>query len=439
MNRRQFLQSSAAATTGLLLASQSTPAAPTADPINVALVGLGEQGRTLMQAAVAIPHLNLRAVCDVWPYRRKPAIDFLDIYQHKASEYADLTELLQNEKNLHAAIIATPDFLHAPHTLACLNAGLHVYCEKPSADSPHAARQIVLAARQSKRLLQIGYQRRSNPRYLHVKNRLLAEAHLTGPLTHVNSQWTTPLREDLGFPKRAVIPDQELQRLGYASMHHFRNWRHFRNYTPGLFADLGVHQIDVANWFLDAKPHSIFASAGLDYYKQRDHADNLMLIAEYLTPTGLVRASFQILTTTSAGGGPCEHFMGPLASIRISEDPRGAKIFREPHAPDWDRWANLNYLNKEQPNTTPAASKPADPNAIRVQETGQLTRWDIPITLNKTPHQYHLENFFAAIRGQAALNCPAEVAFASEAVLWKIPQSLQTRAAVQLAPADFTA
>ncbi|MCY2950905.1 MAG: Gfo/Idh/MocA family oxidoreductase [Planctomycetota bacterium] len=437
MNRRQFLQSTAAATTSLLVSSPSF-AQSTSDPLNIALIGVGEQGRNLMQSAIEIPNLRIRAVCDIWPYRRKPAIDFLDIYKHKAAEYSDLAEMLEKEKDLHAAIIATPDFLHAPQSIACLKAGLHVYCEKPTADSPDAARAMIQTARQANRLLQIGYQRRSNPRYLHVHQKLLTEANLPGRLTHINAQWTTPLREDLGFPKRALIPDDELRRHGYASMHEFRNWRHFRKYTPGLFADLGIHQIDVSNWFLNATPRSIFASASLDYYKGREHPDNLFSILEYDTPIGLVRASYQILTTTSAGAGPSEHFMGPQGSIRISEDHRGTKIYREPYAPDWDRYVNLHYLNKEQPANA-LRDQTQDPNAIKVQETGQLTRYDLPITLDKPPHQYHLENFFASIRGQSQLTCPATTAFATEAALWKANQSIATKSMLAFAPADFTA
>jgi predicted dehydrogenase len=441
MNRRQFIQAGVAASSGLLWLSDPANAQQSADPaaLNVALIGVGEQGRALMQSAIDIPDLRIRAVCDIWAYRRKAAVTFLEIYKHQPAEYADYRDMLEKERDLHAVIIATPDFAHATQTIACLKAGLHVYCEKPMADSVDAARSMVQTMRQTGKLLQIGHQRRSNPRYQHVHQKLIQDANLPGRITHINAQWTHPLRDDLGWPKRATLPDEELNRFGYASMHEFRNWRHFRKCTAGPFADLGIHQIDVSNWFLGATPRSVFASGSLDHYKDRQHPDNLMAIIEYDTPQGLVRASYQVLTTTSAGGGPCEHFMGPQGSIRISEDPRGTKIYREPYAPQWDRWVSLHYLTKEQPASAAKqpATQPQDPNAVRVQETGQLVRYDLPITLEKAPCQYHLENFFAAIRGKAKLTCPADEAFRTEAAIWKVNQSIQERRMLNFTPDDF--
>jgi len=74
--------------------------------------------------------------------------------------------MLDKEQDLDAVIVATPDFWHSPHTVACLEAGLHVYCEKAMSNTLDGARKMVLAARKTKRLLQIGHQRRSNPKYL---------------------------------------------------------------------------------------------------------------------------------------------------------------------------------------------------------------------------------------------------------------------------------
>ena len=76
--------------------------------------------------------------------------------------------MLSDEKDLDAVIIATPDFWHAEQTIACLKAGLHVYCEKEMSNTLEGARKMVQAAKQTGKLLQIGHQRRSNPRYISV-------------------------------------------------------------------------------------------------------------------------------------------------------------------------------------------------------------------------------------------------------------------------------
>ncbi len=96
-------------------------------------------------------------------------------------------------------------------------------------------------------------------------------------------------------------------------------------------ADLGSHQVDVFNWFLNAQPKSVLASGGLDYYNEqagRDWYDNVMAIYEYSTAAGPVRAFYQVLNTTSHGGF-FETFMGDEGSLTISEDARKGHMFRE--------------------------------------------------------------------------------------------------------------
>lgn len=438
MNRREFIQAGA----GLILAAGAGAAAQKdeSDALNVALIGAGEQGRALLQSALDIPKLRWRAICDIWPYRRKAAVSFLRFYKQEPAEYSDYREMLAKERDLDAVVIATPDFAHSEQACACLNAGRHVYCEKPMAHSAESARAMVRAMQKAGKLLQIGYQRRSNPRYQHVREKLLCEAKLIGRICHVNAQSCSPVQEDLGWPQRAVMADDELRRFGYSSMHEFRNWRYFRKFCAGLFADRGVHQIDVSNWFLGARPKAVMASGGLDYYKDRQWPDNLMAVVEYDTADGAVRAFYQVLSTTSAGGGSFEHFMGVQGSIRMSESPKLTKIYREPYAPEWDRWIALRYLAREDaPAGEGATSRPADPNEVRVKETGQLVRHDVPIVQEKPACQYHLENFFDAIRAKAKLNCPGDEALATEAAIWKVNEAAEARRTLSFAAEDFRA
>jgi len=428
MNRREFLQAGMAAGAGLAWASGSGGAERKGEELNVVLIGAGQRGQTLMQSAVEIPGVRFRAVCDLWPYRRRSAVSLAGSYAQEVKEYGDYREMLAKEGGVDAAIIATPDFVHAEQAIGCMKGGLHVYCEKPMAETAEGARSMVRAMRQTEKLLQIGYQRRSNPRYQHVYEKLVQEAKVTGRVTHASGQWVWPVREDLGWPKRFAIADDELKRQGYGNMQEFRNWRHYRKYTAGTFADLGVHQIDVANWFLGVTPRSVLASGGTDYYKDRQWPDNIMAIFEYETAGGVVRGVYQVLSTTSAGGGCFEQFMGVEGSIRISEEARSTKVYREAYAPDWERWVSLGYLAREQSagaTAQGAGSRPADPNAIRVLETGQLVRYDLPVVLEKQPVQYHLENFVGAIRGKGKLACPGEVAFRSEAAIWKVREAME--------------
>ena len=452
MKRRQFLEAglmagagivaeAASAAAGQQPVEQPQPAAPASvghrpegQTIHVALIGAGVQGRALLNALMAIPGVRLRAVCDIWKYARRAAANLLEAYKQPATEYADFREMLAHEKGLHAAIVATPDFLHAQHTIACLEAGLHVYCEKAMATSLEAARAMVHTARRTGRLLQIGYQRRSNPRYRHVWENLLQKAKLTGRLTHVAGRWFHPVREDAGWPQRFAMRDEELARHGYRSMHELRNWRFFKHLGGGPFFDFGAHQADVAGWFLGTPPSSVIAIGGVDYYLGHEWADNVTALLEYRTPAGTVRAVFEVQTTTS-GGGECsfEHFMGVDGSIQISENPKWSRVYREAHIPDWDAWVRAGYL-AAPPH---APTQPATSQEVHVRETGVVVPYELPVALGKPHHQPHLENFFEAIRGKAPLNCPAEEAFRTEVVVHKVNQSLAQGQVLRFQPEEF--
>ncbi len=168
--------------------------------------------------------------------------------------------------------------------------------------------------------------------------------------------------------------------------------------------------------------------------------DNVGAMLVYPYHEGVVRATFQLMTTTSAGGGNFEHFMGTECSIRISEDPRWTKIYREPYAPAWDRLLELRLLVKELSaleKAAKAASKPVDIHEVRAEETGQVTLYNLPIVLDKSPALYHLENFFGAIRAQCPLTSPADEVFPSEALVWKVIEAIEARKTLDLKAQDF--
>jgi predicted dehydrogenase len=432
-SRRHFLKTGLSAG-GLVLAAPSILRAqtPPADAINVALIGMGAQGRVLLDAMLNIPRLNFRAVCDIWPLARTYGVNRLKKAGFNPNGYENIEDLLAKEKDLQVAIIATPDLWHAPHTNTCLRAGLHVYCEKMMARTPDEARSMVRTQRETGKLLQIGHQRRSNPRYLHALENLLKKARIAGRLTNANAQWNRAVAADSGWPKSAEIPGDTLKRYGYADMHQFRNWRWFKELSGGPISDLGAHQIDIFGWFFQGRPKSVMAAGGTDYYKGREWYDNVMAIFDYETPEGTTRAFYQVLTTTSAGGGYYEQFMGDEGSVKMSENPALTRVYREDRAPDWEKWVQLNYLRKSA-----GAIEPTSQAKVDVRETAPLVAYELPVVLDKPLHQPHLENFFDAVRGKGKLNCDAEHAFQSEAAIFKVNPAVEARRALDFTPADF--
>jgi predicted dehydrogenase len=440
-SRRGFLSTAMAAGAGLALQSARAETAPAAAPakappsnrIRYALIGCGEEGNVLLDALLRIEGIEIAAICDIWKYARDRVQKGLKKNNNiEVPAYEDFEEMLAKEKDLQAAIVATPDFWHAPHSNTCLKHGLHVYCEKMMSNTMDGARSMVKTMKETGKLLQIGHQRRSNPRYRFVLNYLMRDLKLFGRLTAANAQWNRAVTPDRGAAKAISMKPEQLAKYGYEDMYKFRNWRWFKKYGGGPLSDLGAHQIDIFNWFFGVMPVSVAASGGVDYYKEHEWFDNAMCIYEFKLPEGAARAFYQVQTTTSAGGGYFEYFMGDQGSIKLSENPSITQLFREANAPDWAEYIQKNYVMLKK---SPAAAE-ADVK-VDVRESKVLETYALPVTFNKAIHQPHLENFFNAIRGKAELNCPADEAFRSESVIHKAAEAITARKTLDITPADY--
>jgi hypothetical protein len=165
-----------------------------------------------------------------------------------------------------------------------------------------------------------------------------------------------------------------------------------------------------------------------------------------------VRTTYGVLTTTSAGGGYHEYFMGDEGALKMSENPKYTKLYREARAPEWDQWVAKNLVSRpDSGEGAPVALKPWEkPHAklamaaprgavVDVRETAELSAWDIPVTLDKAIHQPHLENFFDAVRNGTPLNCPGESAFATAVTVLKVNEAVAARTMLTFAPEDFVA
>jgi predicted dehydrogenase len=455
LSRRDFLTTSTTLGAAFMAApyiARAASAERAADTVNVALFGCGEQGRVLLNAALKIPGIRFVAVCDIWSYHRTYGERLLKKFGHDPKPFEDYRELLSSVPEVDAVLVATPDFVHAEHTNAALRAGKHVYCEKLMSNTVEGARSMVRTARETKKLLQIGHQRRSNPRYQHARDRIVREAKLLGRMTHASGQWNRAVAEDFGAPANQQIPEAKLHQYGFANMHEFRNWRWFKRYAGGPISDLGAHQIDIFNWMLGANPVSVLAGGGRDYYPNHEWYDNVTALFDFPTADGTVRATYQVLTTTSAGGGYHEYFMGDEGALKISENPKYTKLYREARAPDWDAFvasgiiarpdsgegapAPVRPWEKPRPRFTMAAPRAS---VVDVRETAELSAWEIPVTLDKAIHQPHLENFFGAVRQGTPLNCPAESAFATAVTVLKVNEAVAAQKLLTFAAEDFVA
>lgn len=448
-NRREFIKTTAAAaailpTFNVLAQQKAETIGPEDDQVNVAVIGYGAEGEILTDAAMKIPGIRFKAVCDIWPYRQKLARGRLKSLGHEVNVYEDYREMLDKEdKNVDCVIIATPDWMHAEHTCYCLEKNKHVYCEKEMSNRLEKAKSMVLAQRKTGKILQIGHQRRSNPRYMHAINRVIREANMLGRVTHAYGQWNRSVAPFIKEGARLDIPIDTLQKYGYENMEQFRNWRWFDKYGGGPMVDLGSHQIDLFFWVWGCAPISVTAIGGNDYYK-RQMNDNVMAMYEFKTQEGLInRAYYQVLTTSSRGGF-YEQFMGENGSLTISEiAARGNTAQREvrgggPEESQWVEFAKQGLV--VQPKKV--VSREVTSNvAIDARVTAAADGWPLPVDLLKPAHMPHLENFFLAVRRNKPelLNCPADLAYESAVAVLAANRSVAERKTITFKPEEFKA
>lgn len=445
INRRSFLKSTAAVSAGLAFSPYilgQTESGESPDDLNVALLGAGAQGQALLNACKDIPGIRFKAVCDIWKtYNLRRTSRILQSQGHDVKDYVDYQEMLADQKDLDAVIIATPDFWHSPHACACLEAGLHVYCEKEMSNTIEGAKKMVETAKKTGKLLQIGHQRRSNPRYRHCYDKLIKEANLLSQITTINGQWNRGKNscEDLGAIRDADIDIATLEKYGFKSMQQFRNWRWYKGLGGGPIVDLGSHQIDIYSWFLDANPKSVIASGGIDYWKSHDWYDHVMAIYEYETKLGTVRAFYQTITTNSAQGY-FEQFMGVEGTLVISESSGRGTMYRESWVDiaKWEPWTKLGYITAiEEEEKAPSEDTGV---ILDVRESPTPPAYDIPVSMEgKLVHQPHLENFFDSIRGKAKLNCPAEIGFETAVTVLKVNEAIEAGRKLEFKPEEFKA
>jgi len=430
-----------------LTGQEKKPDFPTAgagegDEIRVGFIGCGKQHEVLLDAMVNIPGVRYVAACDIMRERLKKTVGRIrSRFDYRPKHYSDAEEMLEKEAgNMDAVFVATPDFWHAPHTVMALEAGCHVYCEKMMSHDINEARRMVEAMDRTGKLCQIGHQRRSNPRYQFVLNELLHKHEIFGRIINLNGQWNRALSssQDIVMGKPDLLPDAAtLRKYGFDAgaekqlteeelRHRFLNWRFYTSLSGGPISDLGAHQIDIFNWFLGVRPTSVMASGGRSYFKDREHFDNVMCVFDYDTPEGSSRAFYQVLTTTSAGGGYYETFMGTEGSVEMSEREAFTNIYKESGASNseiWDDMVNRGFLKKEAVNYGGGGGG----DEIASYASAPPDKYALPGGLSKPPHQPHVENFFAAIRGQADLTCDARHALESEAPIYWVNPAAESR------------
>jgi predicted dehydrogenase len=285
VNRRYFLGASGAAMASPLLRADDKKVAAN-DKVRVALIGCGGMGRANLHDFMRIGDFEIVGLCDPDPKHIEDAMN--DVKNAKRPTELVKTEMdfrrVIDRKDVDVVIIGTPDHWHAYVLIAACAAGKDVYCEKPLSHNIVEGRAMVTAARNNKRVVQIGTQQRSGQHFQDAV-KYVQDGKL-GQVTLCRTWITNHYKPDfIGSPPDSNPPpgvDYDLW-LGPAPErpfnknrfhHHFR-W--FWDYGNGLCNDWGVHLNDIVLWATKVNaPLAVWATGGkYDMWDNSDTPDTL--------------------------------------------------------------------------------------------------------------------------------------------------------------------
>jgi predicted dehydrogenase len=333
LNRREFIKGSSFATLmtllgGVEIVNQSARAVDVdkliAYQVKCGVIGLGPWGREILTALSRQKEAEIVSVCDKYAPLLKRGAGLAP----KADAVADYKKVLE-KKDVKGVFIATPTHQHKQIVIDALQAGKHVYCEAPIASTIQDARAIALAAKAAQKVVfQAGLQMRSDPQRHFLLTFIRSGA--IGKTIKGRAQWHR--KQSWRFTSPNAEREKEI------------NWRVRQATSSGLAGELGVHQLDFASWYFNARPTSVTGFGGVMHWDDgRDVADTVQAVFEY---PGGVKFSYEC-TLANSFDSDYEMLFGTEAAVML----RGTKawLFKEADAQmlGWEIYARKETFYKE--------------------------------------------------------------------------------------------
>jgi len=269
MNRRLFLHQTSA-----IAAASITPRLRAADgaanKIKVAVVALG-RGMGHVQALLKIPGVEIKYLAEVDPKRLESGLKVVEATQSVSCLGVKDFRTFLDDKELDAVFIATPNFWHTPAALLCMQAGKHVYVEKPGSQNPAEAEMIVAASKKYDRLVQMGNQRRT-----WMKEAMEAlHGGAIGTVRFGRAHYYNT-RKAIGQGAMKAAPDIDLDLwqgpVPDDAKHELKNFAHYDwhwlwHWGNGEMGNNGIHSLDILRWGLKVEyPERISYNGGRYFF-----------------------------------------------------------------------------------------------------------------------------------------------------------------------------
>ena len=367
---RTSLKGAAAISAGVALAPVRTlrAADSAARKLRVSVIGLG-RGMGHVKALLTLPDVEIAYLAEVDPVRLQAGLKAVaDVQKAPCEGVGDFRRFL-DDKSLDAVFIAMPNFWHTPAALLAMQAGKHVYVEKPGSQNPREAEMIVEAAGKYKRLVQMGNQRRT---WMKEAIAALHAGAIGTPRFARAHYYNSRMAIGQGAQKAAPGIDMDLwqgpvpdERDMKPFVHY--DWHWLWHWGNGELGNNGIHYLDILRWGLKVETPLRVAYNGGRYW----HADS-----QETPDTG---------TATYDFGNAGIEFVQSSCHPRAAEKPIGECVFHG----DGGTFAITG------------------PKWVIYDEKGAKVSED------KGPgggDAAHIGNFLDAIRGDAQLNSPIEIA-----------------------------
>ncbi|MFK7848363.1 MAG: Gfo/Idh/MocA family protein [Rhodothermales bacterium] len=251
------------------------------DAVNIALIGAGGMGSADTNTCLKHEGVNLVAVCDLYSGRLESAKEKWgeDLFLTK-----DYKEIL-SRSDVDAVIIGTSDHWHKQISIDALNAGKHVYCEKPMVHSVEEGHDVIKAWKKSGKVMIVGAQGVSSLGNEKAKELLAAGA--IGTLNYAEGFWA---RHSPGGAWQYNIPDDaseetvdwdryisNTKKRPFDAKRFFR-WRNYRDYGTAMSGDLFVHLFSSLHYITNSNgPTQVSALGGLRYWKDGREVPDVLI------------------------------------------------------------------------------------------------------------------------------------------------------------------
>jgi predicted dehydrogenase len=418
LGRRNFLKVLAGTPALAALAGTTIEGHSLRQPVRLGFIGVGGQGRSLLNAAaagaIATGYADVRALADINPAQLTLAAQQLASHNiAPPRQYGEWREMLQHE-DIEAVIMAPPLWQHADIAVGCMEAGKHVLCEKMMAWDTAGCERMRNAAVRYNRVLEIGYQRNYNPVYEAAfsgvfRKELLGDIFLTRLTWHRNGNWRRR-----GAPPAA---DYDPSRWGYPTFEHLLNWRLYSRYSRGLFAELASHQINIVNQVYGSRPTSVMSSGGVYRFTDgRESYDHVYGTFEYSGGRTAVFSSIE----SNAFDDYYEMYMGTKGTLILRREVE-AMLFAEGES---DQLTGLEIIPRGNGAVLDASETQPGHRSAAVQTRPHAG----PALLERAESTRRMiRQFCRAVRDGAPLACGPDKAIDSARACIRANDAVETR------------